>query len=400
MDILTSKYYFRCNKFLRFCGHWPYQKPIIKILNQTLLMITILTIFIPQMIKMFEMRHDFQGFILSIPSFLYYGNFIFKNIFATILRKEIKKVLEQINYDFKVLYDKDLKILDKYYKKAYDINTYYIVYMLVAVFFYSMLPFTLHTMDIVFPKNESRLPQSPRLIKYYINIFDDNIYFITFHGFLCDTLSIIFLLGFDTLYFTFVYHACALFVIVTTNLHDSIIMVNQCANIESKEHHKKKEELFKQKFFKCIILHKYTLEFVDKLQSGFSNLNIFSIVCAMIPLTITGFEAILYNKNLSQMVRFIFFAVAEIIHLFYYNWPGEKIQEHSLLVYKACYNCKWYENSISNKYKRLLSFMILRSQKPCLLTAGTIYILNMENFSAVIKVSVSYFTVLSSLMSP
>jgi hypothetical protein len=48
MDILNSKYYLRCNKFLRFCGHWPYQNPKTKILNQILLMLTILTVFIPQ----------------------------------------------------------------------------------------------------------------------------------------------------------------------------------------------------------------------------------------------------------------------------------------------------------------------------------------------------------------
>jgi hypothetical protein len=54
------------------------------------------------------------------------------------------------------------------------------------------------------------------------------------------------------------------------------------------------------------------------------------------------------------------------------------------------YSCKWYEKSISNKYKRLLNFMILRSQKRCLLTAGTIYILDLQNFSAVTKIIINF----------
>jgi hypothetical protein len=87
--------------------------------------------------------------------------------------------------------------------------------MFITICLYSILPLTLHILDILHPINETRLPHSPRLIKYFMPTFDDNMYFIIFHGLSCDILAIIFLLGFDTLYFTFVYHACALFTIVT-----------------------------------------------------------------------------------------------------------------------------------------------------------------------------------------
>ena len=35
------------------------------------------------------------------------------------------------------------------------------------------------------------------------------------------------------------------------------------------------------------------------------------------------------------MVRYVLFAFGEIIHLIYYNWPGQKIKDHSLLIYQT-----------------------------------------------------------------
>lgn len=36
-----------------------------------------------------------------------------------------------------------------------------------------------------------------------------------------------------------------------------------------------------------------------------------------------------------EMMRFSMYAIAETIHLFYYNWPGQKIRDHSMLIHEA-----------------------------------------------------------------
>ncbi|EGI58594.1 hypothetical protein G5I_13309, partial [Acromyrmex echinatior] len=40
---------------------------------------------------------------------------------------------------------------------------------------------------------------------------------------------------------------------------------------------------------------------------------------------------------------------------------------------------------------------LLRSTKPCQLIAGNMFVMSMENFSSILKVSLSYFTMLTSL---
>ena len=87
--------------------------------------------------------------------------------------------------------------------------------MFMAVAAYSLLPFTLHVMDIILPLNESRLQIKPRLTTYFIDKFDENIFFIIIHGIIVDLMAIVLIIGFDTLYFSFAYHVCALFLIVT-----------------------------------------------------------------------------------------------------------------------------------------------------------------------------------------
>ena len=88
--------------------------------------------------------------------------------------------------------------------------------MFTVVSAYSALPLTLHLMDICIPLNNvTRLPQKPRLIKYYIDTFDNNILFIILHGSLTDLMAIVFVIGFDTLYLSLAYHVCGLFAILT-----------------------------------------------------------------------------------------------------------------------------------------------------------------------------------------
>ncbi|NP_001177568.1 odorant receptor 192 [Nasonia vitripennis] len=397
MDILKSSYYIRCNKYLSFYGHWPYQNVIVKIRNQIVIMLLIMSIFLPQFMKMIEIRHYFHYFILSLPSLLYYTQFIAKNVFAFVGRKQIKNVLDKIQQDFQVYKGEDLAVLHEYSKKAQKFNKFYTVYMFMVVGAYSMLPFTLYMLDTFVPLNYSRLPYKPRLVKYCITTFDDNILFIIIHGGIADMMAIVFVIGFDTLFLSFAYHICALFVIVTHKIRDAVndeidsqnSTINECSNL--------REDISYRNFVKTITLHKYVLTFIDTIETAFSPLNVISIALAMVPLTITGFEVVMNKGNPGEMLRYAMYAIAEMIHLFYYNWPGQKIRDHSMLIYEACYATNWYRKDFSVRSKKIMNLMMIRSQKPSYLTAGKIYVLGLENFAAVMRVSMSYFTVLSSV---
>lgn len=86
--------------------------------------------------------------------------------------------------------------------------------MFTVVSAYSVVPLILHVLENVIPGNVTLLPGPPRLITYYSSDFDNNYTFIIIHGFIVDLTSLVIMVAFDTLTFTFAYHVCALFVIV------------------------------------------------------------------------------------------------------------------------------------------------------------------------------------------
>ncbi|XP_018311020.1 uncharacterized protein [Mycetomoellerius zeteki] len=59
------------------------------------------------------------------------------------------------------------------------------------------------------------------------------------------------------------------------------------------------------------------------------------------------------------------------------------------------YSCDWYK--ISMRSKDLLRFTLLRTTKPCQIKAGKLFVMSMENFSSLLKMTMSYFTMLTSV---
>nr|AXM05230.1 odorant receptor [Campoletis chlorideae] len=77
------------------------------------------------------------------------------------------------------------------------------------------------------------------------------------------------------------------------------------------------------------------------------------------------------------------------------DYPGQMLYDHSIEVSNYVNNCGWYQTSI--RTRKLVSLMTMRSRIPCAMTAGKFYILNVANFSAAVRTSMSYLTVLTSV---
>ena len=86
--------------------------------------------------------------------------------------------------------------------------------MFTVVSVYSLVPLMFHMIDVVTPGNATFLTESPRLITYHSEYLDNNILFIIIHGFVVDLTSLVIMIAFDTLTFSFAYHVCGLFTLV------------------------------------------------------------------------------------------------------------------------------------------------------------------------------------------
>ncbi|KAL7287644.1 hypothetical protein TKK_0018286 [Trichogramma kaykai] len=391
MKDFNIPYYSLSYKFLYFCGLWPFQSLLTSLFNKTLIMCTILSVFIPQLVKLYKLRHILMVFLLSLSSDLYYVHIVSKFICAILCKKQIAKVLEKIHQDFEIHKNDYLAVIKAYSAKAYKINMAYTVYMLNAAFVFSAFPLTLHLLDIAFPRNQTRLQEKPRFIDYGVEQLNNNYLLIILHGYTTDTLGIAIIIGCDTLFVAFTHHVCALFSIIHKKLRETL-------NEQVLKKRNYDQDALYDELAQIVQLHNNTLDFIVTLESAFSTLNLVTIGCATLPLTVAGQQVLMSKSNISEWIRFSLFGGGEVIHLIYCNWPSQQIRNHSQLVHEACYDSQWYDEKLPDKCKQLLKLMMLRSQKESILTAGKIYYLGLANFAAIMKACMSYFTVLSSLI--
>ncbi|XP_011065201.1 PREDICTED: odorant receptor 30a-like [Acromyrmex echinatior] len=67
----------------------------------------------------------------------------------------------------------------------------------------------------------------------------------------------------------------------------------------------------------------------------------------------------------------------------------------SKLIANAAYESLWYD-LLSNQ-KKIITFVIMRSQKQVTITAGRIMSLTLETFTSILKASASYVSVLHAM---
>ncbi|XP_029663213.1 putative odorant receptor 85d [Formica exsecta] len=138
----------------------------------------------------------------------------------------------------------------------------------------------------------------------------------------------------------------------------------------------------------CIKLYKRALKFSDLLSSTFETCFFFLLGNVVIALSFNAAE-------LDEIIRIVAANMGQLLHIFYLSFMSQRLIDHSSGLQEAIYSCEWYK--ISLRSRQLLRFTLMRVIKPCQIKAGKIYVMSMENFSSILKVSVSYFTMLTSM---
>ncbi|XP_017753436.1 PREDICTED: uncharacterized protein LOC108546033 [Eufriesea mexicana] len=98
-----------------------------------------------------------------------------------------------------------------------------------------------------------------------------------------------------------------------------------------------------------------------------------------------------YSK---EMIKDYTFSVVQLMHMLFMTLQGQSVVNSNDAVIESVYEALWYN---VNKKTRLLLVLALRNCiSPPTLSAGGMFILNLESFSNIMKASLSYFTVLRS----
>ncbi|XP_050458064.1 odorant receptor 4-like [Cataglyphis hispanica] len=147
-----------------------------------------------------------------------------------------------------------------------------------------------------------------------------------------------------------------------------------------------------------IIRHQRIIIFADNIEELYSDIALMQFLSNTIVICCISFTIISsLTKNGATVVllKSAIFYVAITLEAFIFCFVGEYLSAKSKSIGDAVYESLWY--NMTPAECRILLFVILRSQKRLTITAGNIMDLSLEGFTAVMKASASYMSVLHAM---
>ncbi|XP_018372346.1 PREDICTED: uncharacterized protein LOC108767123 [Trachymyrmex cornetzi] len=153
------------------------------------------------------------------------------------------------------------------------------------------------------------------------------------------------------------------------------------------------------KIISAIHIHRRATQFVEFLRSGFVISYFFLLCLGVTSLTanlLRLFLAIQYLSNLEECITAILLVLGHICYIFFGNYTSQKLIDQSTDVFYKIYVSQWYDAPLHAQ--KLLLFMMQQTIKGTAISVGGIFIPSLEGFATIFSMSVSYFTVICSIV--
>ncbi|XP_051164642.1 odorant receptor 49a-like [Leptopilina boulardi] len=198
-------------------------------------------------------------------------------------------------------------------------------------------------------------------------------------------LGVSYNLGMDTFVFVAIWHSCAQLGI----LQDQLKKVG-CAK-------QKSQKIIKE----LIVNHNYQIRNVQKLNQLFSTLCFYQLGTSFVANCLSGFQMIVtLNEtpvNFFYLFSYFGLVVANFLQILLFCWPGQELMDQALEVGMAAYQSFW--TNLPVKSSKNIFLLILRTQHPMMISAGGFYDMTLQNFTAIVKVNMSFLSVLRAMIS-
>ncbi|XP_050461870.1 uncharacterized protein LOC126856908 [Cataglyphis hispanica] len=303
----------------------------------------------------------------------------------------VKDLMKNVISDWNLLKTEvELEIIKKYSDFGRLYTIFFALAAYSALFVYILIQFTPDFLDIVAPRNESRLHNIQLTAEYFA---DQQEYYlpILLH------INIIALIGFTTmistesLFAAYIQHAIGMFEIASYRIEhafDEILSLNIS----------QKNCSYCTKIISAINIHNRAIKFTECLRSGFATSYFFLVCLGIISLTVNLVRLFLITQYLDDVEECIIAALFVFGHIYYIflgNYTGQRLIDHSTDVFRRTYVSQWYV--APPHAQKLLLFMMQQSIKGSTMSVGGLFVPSLEGFATITSMSISYFTVIRSV---
>ncbi|XP_011301142.1 odorant receptor 67c-like [Fopius arisanus] len=142
---------------------------------------------------------------------------------------------------------------------------------------------------------------------------------------------------------------------------------------------------------RCVIIHDRAINFAESVRDVYM-WSFFGIIgMNMLIMSVTGIQIVNSLDNSKKLIKFSVNMLTQMLHLFVECFVGQRVMDASFDLKETITNAKWY--NASKKTQKMIPLMLLRAQKPVVLTAGKVFFMCMSTYAVVLKTAMSYFTV-------
>nr|AOG12953.1 odorant receptor [Eogystia hippophaecolus] len=142
----------------------------------------------------------------------------------------------------------------------------------------------------------------------------------------------------------------------------------------------------------CVEFHENIIKFVKDLEKIFGFPVFFQFFTSAIIICETAFR-ITNSTETIELLAMVLYFMCIITELLMYCYYGDLLKRKSERVVEMAYCCNWENTDV--RTQRALLLLMQRAQRTLVLRAGNMFELSMMTFSAILKTSYTYFTVLN-----
>ncbi|XP_071646093.1 odorant receptor 13a [Temnothorax longispinosus] len=394
MDSVQSQY-MRINHILMcLIGQWPYQESWEKFLIQFVFVPAVFAQAVVQGGGMITawFADDIDAFMEGLSPFVISLMCVCKHINYTYNHEQMKKLALTMADDWNI-YSKlshEYHILCRNYAMGRKVTLAYAVSLYGSMAPFLAVPVIINTAGYMGLYNISEGRPLMFRTEYFIDS-EKYYYPLLVHSYIGTLGFVTIVVAIDTMLVFHVQHECGMCEILGYRLARIVDADTLDINL-----HSDKEEAASYKHVKnCVIMHNHIIEYARRIEVANTTSYFFQLGCNMMGMTFTIFQAVVKLSDPNEALRYASFTMTLLSVLFLETWPGQQLSDYADKIFAYTTNGQWYQSSL--RVRKVISIMLMRSYVPVKITAGNLYTLNLANFSAVLRTSFSYFTVLCSV---
>ncbi|XP_076171068.1 uncharacterized protein LOC143148539 [Ptiloglossa arizonensis] len=417
-SVFDIPYYQSLRKYLIFLGQYPSQTKLNNKIKLVVLISIISSMIIPTLFEIHRSirAKDWDGIIECLPHLIAAVDSFIKLLSLQFNRANFREIFNTVKEEWEILkLHNEVHYLDVITGKGSKIAQMYRICLLSAVALFTSLPLFNPVLDIIVPLNVSRKRNQILKVYYFVDN-QDYFYIMYLHLAFSSVIVVVVIVTVDSLYMIITHHASGMFTVCGSSIFISVTFVEinitlvYSSNSDKYRYKVKKatennDATKRNKYFlmddgyeeirQCVIAHKEAIRFFKFLDEINRNNYLIQMGLNMMGISITAFQTVIHLNEPTQAFRHGVFFLAQKFHLFILSLPGQVLVDHSLELTTIIYASSWYCTPI--KMQKILRIMQMRSNKPCALTAGGLYEMNIENFGMLSKTCMSYFTMMLSM---